>query len=78
MALEPRLKTIACPVAIVHGTVDPLVPFSNVTFMKVRMQRSIVKVYALEGVNHFLPWNSKPTIDAAIMTVAGLPPRTCG
>ncbi len=78
VALAPRLKSIACPVAIVHGTVDSLVPYSNVTFMKVRMRASIVKVYKLEGVNHFLPWNSKPTMDAAIETVAELSPRSCG
>lgn len=78
VALAPRLKDIQCPVAIVHGTVDTLVPFSNVTFMKVRMQKAIVKVYALQGVNHFLPWNSKAVIDDAIKTVATAPERTCG
>lgn len=78
VALDPRLASIHCPVAIVHGTVDPLVPFSNVTFMKMRMSDAIVKIYSLEGVNHFLPWNSKPVIDDAIRTVAAVPARTCG
>lgn len=78
VALEPRLKSIHCPVAIVHGTVDTLVPFSNVSFMRVRMRRAIVKVFALAGVNHFLPWNSKPVIDEAVETVATLPGRSCG
>lgn len=78
VALEPRLQDIHCPVAIVHGTVDNLVPFSNVTFMKVHMREAIVKIFALAGVNHFLPWNSKPVIDEAIQTVAAAPGRICG
>jgi pimeloyl-ACP methyl ester carboxylesterase len=66
-ALAPRLGKIKVPVTIVHGTDDDLVPFANVAFMKKRMTGTkAMEVTVLEGQNHFLPWNSKRAVDAAI------------
>lgn len=66
-ALAPRLAAIKVPVTIVHGTKDDLVPFANVAFMKKHMTGTkAMDVTALDGQNHFLPWNSKHAIDAAI------------
>jgi pimeloyl-ACP methyl ester carboxylesterase len=66
-ALAPRLSTIKVPVTIVHGTEDDLVPFDNVDFMKKHLTgTNAMDVTVLEGQNHFLPWNSKPQIEAAI------------
>lgn len=66
-ALAPRLSSITIPVTIVHGTKDDLVPFANVAFMKQHMTgTTAMEVTALEGQNHFLPWNSKREVDAAI------------
>lgn len=66
-ALAPRLSAIQIPVTIVHGTKDTLVPFENVAFMKARMTGTkAMEVTVLDGQNHFLPWNSKPQVDAAI------------
>ena len=75
IVLEPQLKTLAArlstlklPVTIVHGTKDDLVPFANVAFIKTRMTNVTgMDVTVLEGQNHFLPWNSKKQVDAAIM-----------
>lgn len=67
-ALAPRLATIKVPVTIVHGTKDDLVPFANVDFIKTHMTGTkAMDVTVLDGLNHFLPWNSKPKVDAAIM-----------
>ena len=67
-ALAARLSTLKLPVTIVHGTKDDLVPFANVAFMKTRMTNVTgMDVTVLEGQNHFLPWNSKKQVDAAIM-----------
>ncbi|MDZ4741429.1 MAG: alpha/beta hydrolase [Alphaproteobacteria bacterium] len=67
-ALAARLSTLKLPVTIVHGTKDDLVPFANVAFMKTRMTKVTgMEVTVLEGQNHFLPWNSKKQVDAAIM-----------
>jgi pimeloyl-ACP methyl ester carboxylesterase len=66
-ALAPRLAAIKVPVTIVHGTKDDLVPFANVAFMKTHMTGTkAMDVTAIPGQNHFLPWNSKAQVDAAI------------
>jgi pimeloyl-ACP methyl ester carboxylesterase len=66
-ALAPRLATINVPVTIVHGTEDDLVPFANVDFMKRHLTgTTAMDVTVIEGQNHFLPWNSKPQVEAAV------------
>ena len=66
-ALAPRLASIKMPVTIVHGTKDDLVPFANVEFLKTHMTgTAAMDVTVVEGQNHFLPWNSKPQVEAAI------------
>lgn len=66
-ALKPRLSDVICPVIIVHGTEDSLVPFANVDFMRKMIPRkTMVDVVVLDGKDHFIPWDSKPVIDAAI------------
>lgn len=66
-ALAPRLATINVPVTIVHGTKDDLVPFANVAFMKSHLTGvKNMGVTVIEGQNHFLPWNSKAQVLAAI------------
>ncbi|MDZ4868231.1 MAG: alpha/beta hydrolase [Alphaproteobacteria bacterium] len=66
-ALAPRLATIHIPVTIVHGTKDDLVPFENVAFMKTHLTGThAMDVTVIDGQNHFLPWNSKQQVDAAI------------
>jgi pimeloyl-ACP methyl ester carboxylesterase len=65
--LEPRLANIAAPVVIVHGTKDDLVPYANVAFMKAHLTAvSQLDVTTMEGQNHFLPWNAKTEVNAAI------------
>ena len=68
-ALSPRLGAIRVPVTIVHGTKDSLVPFANVDFMKKNLSGTAMDVTVLEGQNHFLPWNAKDKIEAAIAKV---------
>jgi pimeloyl-ACP methyl ester carboxylesterase len=66
-ALAPRLASIHIPVTIVHGTKDDLVPFENVAFMKTHLTGTkAMDVTVIDGQNHFLPWNSKQQVDAAI------------
>lgn len=65
--LDRRLGEISQPVTIIHGTEDGLVPYANVPYMEERIRpQAIQKIVTLEGVNHFLPWNSKEVIDQAI------------
>lgn len=70
--LEERLSTIHHPIVVIHGTVDNLVPYENVAFMKKHFQKNEnLTVVTLDGQNHFLPWNSKTHIDAAIQKLSG-------
>ncbi len=69
--LHPLLGKIRVPVVIVHGTEDDLVPYQNVEYMRHNLTgaQSVV-VKRLDGINHFLPWNAKTHINAAIKELA--------
>ena len=65
--LAPRLAAITCPVSIIHGTDDMLVPFENVAYMEAHFKGAIVhEVVVLNGENHFLPWTAEEAIWATI------------
>ena len=69
--LQPKLESIDHPIVIIHGTVDNLVPYDNVAYMQRHFDgNENLSVVTLEGQNHFLPWNSKAEIDAAIQKLA--------
>jgi pimeloyl-ACP methyl ester carboxylesterase len=76
-ALAPRLATLRCPVLVVHGTEDPLVPFANVAFMQQAMPAAIMEVERLDGADHFLPWNARPAVTAAIAKAATMDGPAC-
>jgi pimeloyl-ACP methyl ester carboxylesterase len=57
VVMQRDLKKIKCKVIIIHGTKDQLVPFSNVPFMeKESVNAKSIDVLAIEGANHFIPW----------------------
>ncbi|MGD1934422.1 MAG: alpha/beta fold hydrolase [Candidatus Phaeomarinobacter sp.] len=66
LALQPQLGDLTMPVQIIHGTDDNLTPFENVPYMEEHFTSAPLTVTILDGQNHFLPWNSKSEIDAAI------------
>ena len=72
MLLQPMLSAITAPTIIVHGTKDDLVPFANVAYMQSHLTGArCVKTVVLEGQNHFLPWNSEPTVRNAVRWAVG-------
>ncbi len=65
--LEPLIAGIKAPVVVVHGESDDLVPFANVAFMKTHLTGvKRLDVHEMAGQNHFLPWNAKMQVNAAI------------
>lgn len=65
--LAPRLWDITCPVGIVHGTADMLVPFENVAYMESLFNSGVIRSkIVLEGENHFLPWTAHEKIWEAV------------
>ncbi|AWI26144.1 alpha/beta fold hydrolase [Flavobacterium pallidum] len=66
--LQPTLKNITTDVLIIHGTKDPLVPYSNVGFMKLEFVNArSMKVISIEGANHFIPWEHYVEIRDALL-----------
>jgi len=68
--LAPRIADISVPVVVVHGMDDDLVPFANVSFMKTHFATALMSLDAIQGQNHFLPWNAKAHVLAAIAKAA--------
>jgi pimeloyl-ACP methyl ester carboxylesterase len=55
--MKPKLKNITSKVTIVHGNKDPLVPYSNVAFMKdAFVNAKMIDIVTIENANHFIPW----------------------
>ena len=55
--LKAKLKNITSKVTIIHGTKDPLVPFSNVAFMRREfINAKSLEIIPIENANHFIPW----------------------
>jgi len=53
--LAPQLSTITCPVHILHGDNDGLVPVSNATFIKdMLVNADTVSMTIIPGANHFV------------------------
>lgn len=84
MALKPQLEVLAerlvgirCPVIVVHGTADPLVPYANTRFLSARMTAAELRLVTLKDRDHFLPWNSRAEVEAAIAEAARLAGPPC-
>ncbi len=61
------LDRVRCPVVIVHGRKDGLVPYANVAYME-RMFVNAASVHAItiDAGDHFLPWTHHSTIQDAV------------
>ncbi len=71
IALRPMMGNVRCPVIILHGIRDSLVPPSNVDYMRSHMQSRFIRdVVVLEKGNHFLPWKEEAIIRKAIEQLA--------
>ncbi len=62
------LERVTCPIVIVHGRKDGLVPFENVAYMQEKFAGNgrRVEIIDLPEGNHFLPWNAASEIRNAI------------
>lgn len=72
--LAARLDRVTAPIEIIHGTKDAQVPYANVEFMMHAFANAeSIRLTRLEGVNHFLPWNSSGVIREAIARLSESP-----
>lgn len=66
-ALAERLSGVRCPVVIVHGERDTLVPVGNVDFMQRALRGAAsVEILRLPDAGHFLPWKNADVVRDAI------------
>ncbi|MEP1033586.1 alpha/beta hydrolase [Ekhidna sp.] len=64
--MMPMWTHIKIPTIVIQGTEDSLVPKENAAFAKQMLPDSLLDVYLLEGVNHFIPWTHPEEIIKAI------------
>lgn len=68
--LPAALQQITCPVLIVHGMKDPLVPPGNADFAQAQLTRSKwVRKEMLPQANHFIPWTRYEVLKSAMLTI---------
>ena len=68
--MQPELSKITSNIIVIHGTKDPLVPFSNVAFIQKEFTHaSLITVIPIENANHFIPWEHYDTIRGALLNL---------
>lgn len=66
--LRPRFTSITCPVWIIHGDKDQLVPYGNMHFaVKAFTHAAFLDTLTLAGANHFIPWTHYRQIKSVLM-----------
>jgi pimeloyl-ACP methyl ester carboxylesterase len=70
-ALAPELARIRCPIVVVHGRRDALVPFAEVDYARRMFPAARLRVIELPEGDHFLPWDAVDTVRTAIGSLTG-------
>jgi pimeloyl-ACP methyl ester carboxylesterase len=63
----PLWKNIKCPVIVLQGLEDNLVPPGNADFAKRMLTNAPVQIVLKDKVNHFIPWTHPEMIQQAIL-----------
>lgn len=63
----PLWKNIKCPVIVLQGLEDNLVPPGNADFAKRMITNAPVQIVLKDQVNHFIPWTHPEMIQQAIL-----------
>lgn len=72
--LAATLANVRCPVVIIHGTTDKLVPYANVAYTE-RMLTSAasIRIVTLDKKGHFTPWEDQDVIRHALRNLTTAP-----
>jgi pimeloyl-ACP methyl ester carboxylesterase len=68
----PFWKNITCPVIVIQGTKDQLVPYENVDFARKMLINAPVEFMIKEDMNHFVPWSNPELIQAAVLKMVSM------
>ncbi len=53
---------IKIPVTHIHGNMDKIVPYENLSFSEKNIDSSYLTSITLDHANHFIPWRNKPEV----------------
>lgn len=65
----PLWKDVKCPVIVIQGKKDVLVPAKNADFVKKMLVNAPVDLMLVEDMNHFVPWSHPHLIHDAVLTM---------
>jgi pimeloyl-ACP methyl ester carboxylesterase len=65
--MMPYWKNVTCPVIVIQGKVDDLVPYENVNFAKKMLVNAPVEYVIVDDMNHFVPWSNPELITGAVL-----------
>lgn len=65
--MTPLWSTIRCPVIVIQGKKDSLVPAANADFAKKMLVNAPVEFVFKEDMDHFVPWSNPELIRQAIL-----------
>ena len=60
-------KEVTCPVVVIHGKKDKLVPFENANFAVKMLTNAEIELVIDDNANHFIPWSHPAMVNRAIM-----------
>ena len=63
----PLWKSVACPVRMIQGMKDDLVPPENADFAERMLTKEQLRVTRVPGLNHFIPWARPDLLKQAIL-----------
>lgn len=63
----PLWKEVLCPVIVIQGKKDQLVPPENADFAKKMLVNTSVELVLIDDMNHFVPWSNPELIRDAIL-----------
>lgn len=66
-AMLPLWKNIRCPVTVIQGDKDTLVPSGNADFAEKMLVNAPVKMIRKKDMNHFVPWSNPELIREAVL-----------
>jgi pimeloyl-ACP methyl ester carboxylesterase len=65
----PYWKNITCPVILIHGKKDQLVPYENILFAEKMLINAPLRFVTKNNMNHFVPWTDPELIREAIISL---------
>lgn len=68
-AMVTEWSKITCPVIVIQGDKDSLVPPGNADFAKAKLVNAQVEIIRKPDMNHFVPWTNPELISQAILHV---------